>query len=53
MKEELREQIERLHDDPMFQELLDIKIGTEVTESYLAEVYILQENPFATIEPEN
>lgn len=53
MKEELKEQIERLHEDPMYMHLLDTMSDMEESESYFAEVYIQQESPFAEIEPEN
>lgn len=53
MDEELREQIERLHDDLQYMDWLDMGAVTEGGEKHLAEVYILHESPFAEFEPEN
>ena len=53
MKEELKEQIEKLHEDPEYMELLEMMSDGEGSEAYLAEMYIQQESPFAKMEPEN
>lgn len=52
MKEELQKQIELLHDDLQYMEWLDIMKDEEGGEKNFAEMYILQESPFAIIEPE-
>ena len=52
MKEELKRQIEKLHEDPVYMELLSIMSEQEGREAYFAEMYIQQESPFAEIEPE-
>ena len=53
MREKLREQIEKLHEDPLYMELLELMSNGEGREAYFAEMYIQQESPFAETEPEN
>lgn len=53
MREELKQQIDKLHEDPLYMALLDAMPDLEGREAYFAEMYIQQESPFAEIEPEN
>lgn len=53
MREELKEQIDKLHEDPLYMELLEAMSDSEGRETYFAEMYIQQESPFAEIVPEN
>lgn len=53
IKEDLREQIERLREDLQYMEWLDMDAIEEGGEKQIAEAYILQESPFAEFEPEN
>lgn len=53
MTEELKEQIERLHDDLQYMEWLDMAAVAEGGEKQFAVAYKLQESPFAECEPEN
>ena len=53
MKEELKEQIEALHEDPAFMDILESMKDMEGDESYFAEMYIQQESPFGEFEPKN
>ena len=53
MNEDLKEQIEKLQEDPMYVYLLDMISGCEISEKNFAEMYIQQESPFAEMESEN
>lgn len=53
MREELKEQIDKLHEDPLYMDLLEMMSNGEGREAYFAEMYIQQDSPFAEIEPEN
>ena len=53
MKEELKDKIKKLQEDPLYMYLLDMVSDGEGREAYFAEMYIQQESPFAEFEPEN
>ena len=53
MREDLKEQIEKLHEDPVYMEILEAMSDTDSREAYFAEMYIMQESPFAEFEPGN
>lgn len=52
MTEELKKQIEKLHEDPMYMYILESMGDLEETESNFAEMYIQQESPFVEIDSE-
>ena len=46
-------EIKALHEDPAYMDILESMKDMEGDESYFAEMYIQQENPFVEFEPEN